>query len=144
MKRTLIVAGAILLLPALSFAEPNLASKAQPSTPGGPSVKLPSGLIFVQRGSQRFFTYHGRRLNRINVPVFRVPPGFSHRTWRTGDRLPSAFMTPDYFFTGYQTVGLDAPPEGRQYVRYENNLLLVNVSDGRIEEVIPDAFNTTE
>lgn len=54
--------------------------------------------------------------------------------------LPSLFLSPAYYYTGFAMLGLEPPPPGYRWVRYGPDLLLVQVHTGRIVDVIYGAF----
>jgi Ni/Co efflux regulator RcnB len=76
----------------------------------------------------------------IRGPAFHYPPGFAYRFWTTGAILPAIFLTPPYFYDGYATLGLAPPPPGYRWVRYGRDLLLVNVTTGRVADVVDGVF----
>jgi Ni/Co efflux regulator RcnB len=86
------------------------------------------------------FGYHGHNFNPVHVAPYRYPPGWAYRRWAVGAVLPPLFLTPDYYYTDWATLGLDPPPPGTQWVRYGPDLLLVDVSTGNVLEVVPDVF----
>lgn len=67
------------------------------------------------------------------------------RNWRyrpvtVGYTLQPAFYGSRYFVGNYGTYGVGAPGRFRQWIRYGDDLLLVNVRTGRVLRVIPNAF----
>jgi Ni/Co efflux regulator RcnB len=71
---------------------------------------------------------------------FRYPRGYSYRRWSIGLLLPSIFLGSGYYYDGYSTLGVGAPPYGFRWVRYGSDLLLVNIRTGRISRVVYGAF----
>ncbi len=55
--------------------------------------------------------------------------------------LPGAFLTGAYYYTGYGALGLPAPPGGQQWVRYGDDLLLVEIGTGRVIDVRYGVFD---
>jgi hypothetical protein len=86
------------------------------------------------------FGYHGHNFNPVHIAPYRYPPGWAYRRWTVGAVLPPIFLTPDYYYADWATLGLDPPPPGTQWVRYGPDLLLVDVSTGNVIEVVPDVF----
>jgi Ni/Co efflux regulator RcnB len=87
----------------------------------------------------RFFNYRGRNFAAVRAEPFRYPRGWGYRHWARGDFLPRLFIAAPYFFD-YAWLGLEPPPPGYRWVRYGPDLVLVNVYNGRIADVIYDAF----
>ena len=86
------------------------------------------------------FNFQGRSFSRAHAPAFRYPQGYGYRRWGVGSRLPRLFLSPTYFFTDYSTFGFGPPPYGDQWVRYGQDLLLVDIETGEVEYVIYGAF----
>lgn len=61
--------------------------------------------------------------------------GWAYRTLTPGFRLQPAFWGPRYV-VNFNTYRLHAPRFGEQWIRYGDDLLLVNVRTGRVIEVI--------
>ena len=89
--------------------------------------------------ARRYFNYRGREYAAVRGPDFRYPRGWSYRHWNRGEVLPSLFLSAPYFFD-YGYLGLPPPPRGFRWVRYGPDALLVSRYDGRIIDVIYDAF----
>jgi Ni/Co efflux regulator RcnB len=86
------------------------------------------------------FWHRGAWTVRIHGPAFRYPRGWHARRWAVGAVLPALFLTSDYYYDGYGTVGLQSPPPGYRWVRYGDDLLLVNLRTGAVEDVVEDVF----
>jgi Ni/Co efflux regulator RcnB len=73
--------------------------------------------------------------------VYRAPI----RTWRyrpvtIGFRLQPAFYGPRYSVTNYGTYRVRAPGRHQRWIRYGDDLLLVNVRTGRVLQVIHNRY----
>lgn len=88
----------------------------------------------------RQFSYHGHAFNPVHVSPFIYPHGWGYRRWAVGAVLPPIFLAPTYYYANWQTLGLDPPPPGAQWVRYGPDLLLVDIATGNVIEVVPDVF----
>jgi Ni/Co efflux regulator RcnB len=86
------------------------------------------------------FNFQGRNFSRAHAPTFRYPQGYGYRRWGVGARLPRLFLSPAYFYTDYSAFGFGPPPYGDQWVRYGQDLLLVDMESGEVEYVIYGAF----
>jgi Ni/Co efflux regulator RcnB len=113
---------------------------------GGPAVIGPHPAVIGPRpglagppgGHQ--FTWHGREFHRVHLSPFVYPSGWGYRRWAVGAVLPPPFLTADYYYADWATLGLDPPQPGFQWVRYGPDLLLVNITTGEVVETIYDAF----
>lgn len=81
-----------------------------------------------------------RHPNRRHV-VYVAP----YRHWRyrpvtVGYQLQSVFFGPRYYVNDYNAFGLPYPGRNRQWIRYGNDLLLVNVRTGRVLQVLPNRY----
>jgi Ni/Co efflux regulator RcnB len=67
--------------------------------------------------------------------------GFSYRPVSVGFRLRPAFYSPRYYISDYGYYHLRAP-HGRwlRWIRYGDELLLVNIRTGRVIQVLPYGF----
>jgi hypothetical protein len=90
------------------------------------------------RGNQWY--WHGRWVGRINGPAFFYPPGYAYQRWNAGAFLPAIFLSAAYYYDSYVTLGLYAPPLGYRWVRYGPDLLLVNMTTGRVADVAYGVF----
>jgi Ni/Co efflux regulator RcnB len=68
-----------------------------------------------------------------------------YRTWRyrpvtVGYQLQSVFFGPRYYVSDYSAFGLPYPGANRRWIRYGNDLLLVNVRTGRVLRVLPNRY----
>jgi Ni/Co efflux regulator RcnB len=78
---------------------------------------------------------------RIHAPVYRWPHGWRYRVWSIGAILPAVFLASEYYYDDYRLLGLQAPPPGYRWVRYGDDLLLVNLRTGEVEDVVYDVFD---
>jgi Ni/Co efflux regulator RcnB len=87
----------------------------------------------------RVFNFRGRQYAAMRAPAYRYPRGWGYRHWGRGEFLPSVFLSSAFYFD-YDWLGLPPPPPGARWVRNGPDALLVSVYDGRILDVIYDAF----
>jgi Ni/Co efflux regulator RcnB len=83
-------------------------------------------------------TYFSERRHRWQ-PYVR-PPGWYYRRWLFGDTLPRAFWTAEYRIFDYWIFGLPIPPIDCEWVRYDHDILLVDIRTGEVVEVVYDYF----
>jgi hypothetical protein len=103
--------------------------------PGGPGPR--AGLA----GPHGQFTYRGHPFNRVHLSPFVYPHGWGYRRWGIGMILPPLFLAPAYYYADWAAMGLPPPDPGFQWVRYGDDLLLVNVNTGEVVDVIYGAFS---
>jgi len=49
-------------------------------------------------------------------------------------------LAPPYYYDNYAPLGLAPPPPGYRWIRYGPDLLLVDVTSGRIGDVVEGVF----
>lgn len=86
------------------------------------------------------FLYHGREIGVIHGDPYRWPRGYGYRHYVIGYRLPHVFWRHEYYVENYVDYGLDAPPDGFQWVRFGPDLFLVDMSSGQIAQAFYGAF----
>jgi hypothetical protein len=113
--------------------------------PGGPHPEFahpgpgPGGPHFAAPGAPHF-TFHGHDFVPVHTHPFIYPNGWAYRQWAVGAVLPPLFLTPDYFYPDWASLGLDPPPPGYQWVRYGPDLLLVELDNGQVVDVAYGVF----
>jgi Ni/Co efflux regulator RcnB len=79
-------------------------------------------------------------MHRIRGPAWVWPPGWAYRRWTVGAFLPGLFLTNTFFWNDWAMLGLPAPPPGFRWVRWGPDLVLVQVSNGRIVDIAYGVF----
>jgi Ni/Co efflux regulator RcnB len=87
----------------------------------------------------RSFNFRGRQYAAIRGPAYSYPRGWGYRHWGRGEFLPSVFLSAPFYFD-YDLLSLPPPPPGARWVRNGPDALLVSGYDGRILDVIYNAF----
>jgi Ni/Co efflux regulator RcnB len=72
-------------------------------------------------------TYH--------VGGYRRPSGWMAHRWSYGEFLPRAYWADQYFLAEYWLFGLEVPPVGYEWVRDDDDAILINVQTGEILQV---------
>lgn len=100
------------------------------------------GAVLVRPMERRphHFWHRGAWTVRLHGPAFRYPHGWHMRHWAVGAVLPALFLSSEYYYDDYAGAGLQAPPPGYRWVRYGDDLLLVNIRTGAVEDVVEDVF----
>ncbi|HWA88948.1 MAG TPA: RcnB family protein [Rhizomicrobium sp.] len=147
MKRKLILATALALAAPLAAAQ--AATVVKEKRNGHVVVKHERGHpnAVIVRPSMRpaerrphQFWHRGAWTVRIHGPAFRYPHGWARRHWAVGAVLPALFLTNEYYYDEYAGLGLQSPPPGYRWVRYGDDLLLVNIRTGAVEDTVEDVF----
>jgi Ni/Co efflux regulator RcnB len=79
-------------------------------------------------------------MGRIHAPPYIYPPGHRYRRWYRGQVVPAIFLTNTYYYDSFLRLGLEPPPPGYRWIRYGPDLLLVNLSTGRVDDVAHGVF----
>jgi Ni/Co efflux regulator RcnB len=93
------------------------------------------------RQEQRAYARWQQAQRRYNAPRYVAPRGYQVRSWSYGQRMPSYYRSNAYVVNDYNRYGLRAPPQGYQYVRSGNDVVLAAVAGGLITAVIAGLFN---
>jgi Ni/Co efflux regulator RcnB len=68
-------------------------------------------------------------------PAYQGPRGYTYRPIAVGHRFQPAYYSNRYVVSNYGDYRLRAPSRGARWVRYGNDMALVNISNGRVLEV---------
>lgn len=86
-------------------------------------------------------TVHEHHHPRFHAGPYHAPPGYRHRSWKRGDRLPRGYYAPRYVIHHHHVYHLRRPPHGYHWVRVGNDAVLAAVATGLIMEVIHHHFH---
>jgi Ni/Co efflux regulator RcnB len=106
---------------------------------GGDRARIADASRPQQAQGDRFF-HRGHSFARIEGPAYQFPRGYGYRRWEIGALLPAIFYEPAEYYGGWAPLGLQSPPPGYQWVRYGQDLMLVNIDTGTIEDVVYGVF----
>ena len=70
-----------------------------------------------------------------HIGVYNRPAGWANHRWAYGQILPRAYWASQYILADYWLFALEVPPAGYEWVRDDDDALLVNVSTGEILQV---------
>lgn len=78
-----------------------------------------------------------RRSNRdaFRRPAYAGPRGYTYRPVSVGYRFQPSYYGRNYWVNDYRRYRLPAPARNAQWVRYGNDVVLVNVRNGRVLQV---------
>jgi Ni/Co efflux regulator RcnB len=114
------------------------------------ATMIPSAATAREHGSRHEAREDSRHRNHNQKQVRRHNRGWTAyaapvRNWRyrpvtVGYTLQPAFFGQRYFVSNYNTYQLRAPGRHQRWVRYGDDLLLVNVRNGRVLQVIHNRY----
>jgi Ni/Co efflux regulator RcnB len=84
--------------------------------------------------------YRRTHRNAFHRPAYVAPRGMRYRPVAVGARINQAFYGRPYRFGDYSNFRLPRPGANQQYIRYGNDVLLVNVRTGRVVRVFSGFF----
>ena len=94
----------------------------------------------IHHYAQQRAWHEGRRHHR-NWVAYRAPlRNWRYRSVRVGYRLQPAFYGSRYYVSNYNAFRVGAPGLYHRWIRYGNDLLLVNVRTGRVLQVVPNRY----
>ena len=88
------------------------------------------------RGNAAFRLFAGPRVGFFFIPgagYISVPTAYAQRSWRPGDYLPNWFWR--YQVRDYWSYGLPQPPFGCAWVWVNNDVALIDTTDGYILDI---------
>ncbi|MDR3500745.1 MAG: RcnB family protein [Parvibaculum sp.] len=86
------------------------------------------------------YSYNGRNYDAVHGPKWNAPKGYdAHRNWKRGQKLPYAYRDRGYV-VDYRAYRLSQPPRGYQWIRVNNNVYLVQQSNGLIAQIVLNMF----
>jgi Ni/Co efflux regulator RcnB len=94
------------------------------------------------RNDQRYDwrNYRSSNRNHFRVPRYQAPRGYSYRRWAPGYRLQPFFYARSYWIMDPWQYRLPPAYGPYQWVRYYDDVLLVDITTGTVVDVIPDFF----
>jgi len=93
------------------------------------------------RHSRAFRSFFGPRLGFFFIPelgYYAVPSDYEHRYWVAGQYLPQWFW--QFEVRDYWNYGLPEPPYGCVWVWVDNDVALIDASDGYILDIVHNVW----
>ena len=90
--------------------------------------------------NQDWRAYRRTHRHLYDRSAYVAPRGYDYRPVAVGTSLNRAFWGPNYRISNYSTYRLPYPGRNRMYVRYGNEVLLMNTRTGRVVQVYNDFF----
>src|SRR5580765_3339659 len=79
---------------------------------------------------------YSRSNDRFEARHYGLPPGHAKRMWRRGQRIPTAFIVPDYFVAEPRLYHLAPPRYGYRWVIVDGDAYLVHATSGLVADVV--------
>lgn len=101
------------------------------------AVLIPTGAS-AQSDSQRDENWQQfREANEelYRLPAYQAPRGQRYQRTTTGAQLAPAFYAETYYIKDFAAYRLPAPGKSQQYIRYGNDVLLMNIRTGTVLRV---------
>jgi Ni/Co efflux regulator RcnB len=92
------------------------------------------------RQGQREVARDSRELRRDRSRYVAPYRGWTYRSVRPGYRLQRGFYGSRYIVSNYGRYRLGAPGYNRRWIRYGDDLVLVNIRNGRVIQVIRNRY----
>lgn len=73
-------------------------------------------------------------------PAYRGPRGYRYRPVAIGYRFERPYYASRYWIPDYARYRLPPPGYGHRWVRYGNDVVLINISNGRVLQVFASFF----
>jgi len=73
-------------------------------------------------------------------PAYRGPRGYRYRPVAVGYRFARPYYASRYWIPDYARYRLPPPGYGHRWVRYGNDVVLINISNGRVLNVFASFF----
>ncbi len=84
---------------------------------------------------QSKYQHNFRATRSYRIGPYVRPPGWVAQHWVYGQILPPAYWAAEYLIADYWLFGLQVPPVGYEWVRDDDDAILVNTTTGEILQV---------
>jgi Ni/Co efflux regulator RcnB len=88
-----------------------------------------------QTVDQAHYQHNFQAARSYRIGPYQRPPGWVAHHWVYGQVLPSAYWASEYLIADYWLFALDVPPAGYEWVRDDDDAILVNTTTGEILQV---------
>jgi Ni/Co efflux regulator RcnB len=117
-------------------ARPPAHGEPHPGPRGYARVAEPHGWNARPQNFDRATYQHNFQAARVyRIGPYHRPPGWVAHHWGYGQILPRAYWAAPYLIADYWLFALEVPPAGYEWVRDDDDALLVNTSTGEILQV---------
>jgi Ni/Co efflux regulator RcnB len=81
------------------------------------------------------YQHNYRAPRTFRIGVYHRPAGWQAHRWAFGQILPRAYWAAPYILADYWLFGFEVPPAGYEWVRDDDDAILVNTTTGEILQV---------
>lgn len=81
------------------------------------------------------YNHNFKAARTYNIGAYHRPSGWMAHRWAFGQFLPRAYWAPQYILADYWLFALEVPPAGYEWVRDDDDAILVNIGTGEILQV---------
>ncbi len=161
LKAGLCFTGALLLASATATAQnkeehgeqraPAQVQHARPAAPKGEVHSGPNGYKAVAAPEgwnkrpaavdRAAYQHNFQAARSFHIGPYHRPAHWTASHWAYGQTLPRGYWTAQYLLADYWLFGLEVPPGGYEWVRDDDDAILVNTDNGEIMQVEYGAFN---
>lgn len=85
--------------------------------------------------------YKNKNRNAFHRPAYVGPRGYRYRPVTVGYRFAPEYLRSRYWITSYNTYRLPAPRPGTRWIRYGDDVVLVNIRSGKAITVYTNFFD---
>lgn len=111
-------------------------AEAHPGPSGYHRLTEPQGWNARPQTVDRNAYHHNYQASRsFRIGPYHRPQGWINHRWRYGEILPRAYWAANYVLADYWLFALEVPPVGCEWVRDDDDALLVNIDTGEILQV---------
>lgn len=113
---------------------------------GGPTTyrrvtQPPGSNVRPPTANRTVYNHNYKAARTYNIGAYNRPQGWADHRWAFGQVLPRAYWAPEYLIGDYWLFALEVPPGGYEWVRDDDDAILVNIDTGEILQVEYGVFS---
>lgn len=86
------------------------------------------------------YNHNYRAPHAFRIGPYHPPGRWHYHRWHYGQFLPHVYWGRAYLLPDFWLFGLDIPPIGYAWVRYGDDAILIELTDGRIVQIVYGIF----
>lgn len=106
------------------------------------AVLMPAGANAQSASQREFEAFRDANEALFTVPAYEAPRGQRYRRVSVGETLVPAFFADKYVIENFREYRLSPPAREQKYIRFGNDVVLVNTRSGNILAVHRAFFET--
>jgi Ni/Co efflux regulator RcnB len=87
------------------------------------------------------YNHNYKAARSFSIGPYHRPAGWAAHRWAYGQILPRAYWAPSYVLADYWLFALEVPPAGCEWVRDDDDAILVDTSTGQIVQAEYGVFS---